>query len=64
VSKEQWLQFRDLIAPIAKDGKPLLGRSLTNARNKVDTLNKLYNYDPRVAPWKDTAHGVLQAVNT
>ena len=34
------------------------------ADTKRDTLKKLYAYDPRVAPWAGTAHGVLQAVNT
>ncbi len=64
VSNKQWLQFVDLIVPTTKDGKKLEGRSLTNARNKSDALNKLYKLDPRVAPWTGTAHGVLQAVNT
>ncbi len=50
--------------PTTVAGKELTGRSLTNARNKIDALDKLYRYDPRVAPWAGTAHGVLQAVNT
>ncbi len=28
------------------------------------TLQLLYRADPRVAPWTETAHGVIQAVNT
>lgn len=39
-------------------------RSLTMAITKRDDLNLLYKKDPRVAPWKGTAFGVLQAINT
>lgn len=34
------------------------------ADSKRARLDELYVYDPRVAPWTGTAHGVLQAVNT
>ncbi len=34
------------------------------ADHKRDSLNKLYQDDPRVVPWSGTAHGVLQTVNT
>jgi phage/plasmid-like protein (TIGR03299 family) len=40
------------------------GRGKTMAENKQGDLRKLWNSDPRVAPWKDTAWGVVQAVNT
>lgn len=38
--------------------------SVTRAQNKRDELVGLYNYDTRVAPWKGSALGVLQAFNT
>ena len=40
------------------------GRGLTMATNKLDTLKTLWAKDERVAPWKGTAWGVLQAANT
>jgi hypothetical protein len=45
-------------------GKALEGRGLTNATKKRDILQKLWMDDPRVSPWKGTAFGVAQAVNT
>lgn len=65
VTGDQWSQFLASTVPtVDKDNQPLAGRSLTMAQNKRATLNKLYRYDPRVAPWTGTAHGVIQAVNT
>ena len=34
------------------------------ASNKQEILNKLWNNDLRVAPWKGTVWGAVQAVNT
>ena len=45
-------------------GKELEGRGRTMAENKERELNRLYNYDERVAPWKGNGFGVLTAVNT
>ena len=65
VTPIQWSQFLDLtVSRTDPQGADLTGRSLTMADTKRDTLKKLYAYDPRVAPWAGTAHGVLQAVNT
>ncbi len=34
------------------------------ATNERDSLQRLYHFDNRVAPWQGTAFGVLQAFNT
>lgn len=64
VSDGDWAKFLDEIAPTAVDGEAKTGRALTLATNKRETMNRLWNHDERVAPWRGTAHGVLQAVNT
>lgn len=40
------------------------GRSLTMARGKQDALETLWREDDRVAPWRNSAYGVLAAFNT
>lgn len=60
VSDDEWQQFLDSLAPTA-DKK---GRSLTMATTKQAALNGLWRHDTRVVPWKNTAFGVVQAVNT
>jgi hypothetical protein len=37
---------------------------VTRAENKTERLRSLWTGDPRVAPWKGTALGVVQAWNT
>lgn len=64
VTDRTWEQFLDAYVPRIRDGVPISGRALTLADTKRETLNRLYRYDQRVAPWAGTAHGVLQAVNT
>lgn len=59
-----WGRFVDLVAPLAKEGKALEGRSLTMATTKRATLERLWNHDQRVAPWKGTVYGAVQAINT
>lgn len=59
-----WGRFVDLVAPVRKDGKELEGRSLTMAQNKRLIMDRLWNHDQRVAPWKGTAFGAVQAINT
>lgn len=65
VSDAQWSKFVQAIAPISEElaaaGK---GKALTIAENKRERLTELYNADPRVSPWKGTAFGAFQAVNT
>lgn len=60
VNDKQWAAFLD--AHVELPEKP--GRGLTLAENKREALANLWNNDNRVAPWKNTAFGVLQAVNT
>ncbi len=64
VTPAQWDKFLAELAPVVKDGEALTGRSLTMAQKKQDELRLLWNNDNRVSPWKGTAWGVLQAVNT
>ena len=64
VTDRQWFAFLDELAPTTKDNTPLTGRALTSAIAKQDSMRQLWNHDARVSPWKGTAWGVLQAVNT
>jgi phage/plasmid-like protein (TIGR03299 family) len=60
VSEGDWSKFLDTLAPT----EDKTGRGLTVAQNKRDALNVLWRDDERVSPWKNTAFGVVQAVNT
>lgn len=65
VSDAQWSAFVQAMAPISDElaaaGK---GKGLTMAEGKRERLTQLWNSDPRVSPWKGTAFGAFQAVNT
>jgi hypothetical protein len=60
VSDYQWRRFLDASVPVPDRD----GRSKTMAENKRIILNRLYDHDQRVAPWRGTACGVVQCVNT
>ncbi|MFI7114491.1 DUF932 domain-containing protein [Nonomuraea sp. NPDC050227] len=60
VSGAQWNSFLDVQTPIPRER----GRKRTLAETKRAGLNRLWNHDDRVTPWKGTAFGVIQAVNT
>ena len=60
VSDKAWSAFLD--AHVELPTEP--GRSRTIAEGKRDQLAQLWNSDLRVSPWKGTAFGVIQAVNT
>jgi phage/plasmid-like protein (TIGR03299 family) len=60
ISDEKWNAFVE--AYVEKPEKP--GRALTLAENKIGDLNRLWKFDDRVAPWKNSAWGVLAATNT
>ena len=62
VTDAQWSAFVQELAPIADDA--VKGKGVTMAENKRERLTELWNADPRVAPWKGTAFGAFQAVNT
>ncbi len=60
VDEGAWTRTLKVLAPIPeKDGA---GR--TRAERKLLALDRLWRHDDRVAPWKDTVYGVVQAVNT
>ena len=62
VSDKAWAKFLELHVGVpASDSS---ARAKTVARNKWDALRGLYNTDLRVSPWRGTAFGVVQAVNT
>lgn len=65
VSNKQWDAFLDIAVavPEVKEG-PRGSAGATRAQNKRDLLDALWTGDERVTPWKGTAWGVLQAVNT
>lgn len=60
VSDTAWRRFVDAHAPLPEE--PGRGRSL--AERKRETLTRLYDHDQRVAPWRGTGWGVVQAANT
>lgn len=60
VTDAKWNEFIEAYVPKPKDA----GRALTMAETKIADLNRLWNYDERVTPWKNSAYGVLAAVNT
>lgn len=65
VPQPAWQRFLDDYVPLNQpDGTRKSGRALTGALTKQDTLRRLWTHDQRVAPWQNTAFGVIQAVNT
>lgn len=60
VSDRSWAAFLDAHTPIPNQP----GRSRTTADTERQTLTQLWNNDNRVTPWRNTAWGVMQAVNT
>ncbi len=60
VTDGQFQAFLDSLVPVPDDD----GRKRDNAQEKHATYEKLYTEDERCAPWKGTAWGVVQTVNT
>ncbi|GLY42992.1 hypothetical protein Amsp01_090150 [Amycolatopsis sp. NBRC 101858] len=60
VTDRAWTAFLDAHTPIPDE----VGRKRTNADRKRSALTRLWTSDHRVSPWKNTAWGVVQAVNT
>lgn len=60
VSEGDWSAFLDAIAPVPAGE----GRAATMAENRRGELSTLWHSDARVLPWKGTAWGVVQCVNT
>lgn len=61
VSTTQYEAVRDTLIPLPADDNK---RGTTVASDKRHEIDVLYQYDLRVAPWKGTGFGVLQAFNT
>lgn len=65
VSDKQWQDFLTLHCLEGKKEVPAeKTRGRTNYENHREGLDNLWNNDMRVAPWKGTMFGALQAVNT
>lgn len=62
VSDQKWNDILDRLVPKPKDDST--ARSAGMAERKRAELSRLWNYDERVAPWKNSAYGVVAAVNT
>lgn len=60
VTDRKWNKFLEKLVPMPEKE----GHSRTMAQNKVHELNRMWKDDERVAPWKNTAWGVLAATNT
>lgn len=65
VTDAEWEKVLVALVPIPtmKDSQSNKA-AVTRAENRRDSIVDLYNYDTRVAPWKGSALGVLQAFNT
>lgn len=61
VSSLEFRQVLEALVPIEDDASK---RAKSMAMDKRQVLGRLYQWDPRVAPWKGTAFGVIQAFNT
>lgn len=62
VPTRAWSLFLDAVCPVDETARTT--RSATLAADKRASLDRLYRFDARCAPWSGTAFGVLQAVNT
>lgn len=60
VTDAQWKDFVTAFTATKSDSK----RSQNMAQAKAGELHRLWNHDVRVAPWKNSAYGVVMAVNT
>jgi phage/plasmid-like protein (TIGR03299 family) len=60
VRESEWAAFLDAHVPLPEER----GRARTMAKNKRESLSRLWRHDNRVVPWRGTAWGVVQAVNT
>lgn len=64
VSEPNFERHLELMVPTNKGGDDLVGRSMSIAKKKQNEIIQLYRADERVAPWRGTALGVIQAYNT
>src|ERR1044072_7005115 len=65
VSEGDWARFQDTLTPLVHDkGEDKECGSYTMELSTGAAVQHLWTDDKRVAPWRGTAFGVLQAVNT
>lgn len=64
ITEEQFEKMVDAIAPLPKPGDAKTTRALTLAEGKRDELFRLWSKDERVAPWRNSAFGAWQTLNT
>lgn len=64
LTDHQFEEFIDLVAPMPDASSLKTTHALTTAEKKRDTIWRLWRNDERVAPWRGTAFGALQAMNT
>ncbi len=62
VTENQWIRF--LGAYCGTDDTKASKRALTTRSLQANQLDRLWNHDQRVTPWRGTAYGVLAAANT
>jgi hypothetical protein len=58
------LEFRQVLEVMVPIADNATKRTRSNGISKRQALTQLWDYDPRVAPWKNSAFGVVQAFNT
>jgi phage/plasmid-like protein (TIGR03299 family) len=63
VSDDRWAEFTKAFTGLDDIQRPG-GKAEKNGERRTADLNRLWNHDDRVAPWKNSAWGVLAAVNT
>lgn len=61
VTDRQWAAFLDAHAAIPPGAS---SRTRASSERKREALGRLWSHDARVTPWRGTAWGVVQAVNT
>lgn len=64
ITEEQFEKLVDQIAPLPKQGDAKTTRAITLAEGKRDELFRLWSKDERVAPWRNSAFGAWQTLNT
>lgn len=64
ITEDQFEKLVDQIAPLPNPGDAKTTRAITLAENKRDELFRLWSKDERVAPWRNSAFGAWQALNT
>lgn len=68
VTDKQWAAFLQASFPVPEavmvSAKVKNKAAITRATNRHDQMTGLWNNDNRVSPWRGTAFGVVQAMNT